>query len=161
MITLNDPGPGIAPDRLDANILTALADGQAWEAPLAAETAALRRRLLLQVAVTPQHHLTVPAGDAGWQPFLPGVSIKVLHDQEGVMSYLLRLAPGAVLSSHRHPNDEECLVLQRRVTIGPDLEVSAGGFHLARRDALHAPISSAGGATLFLRGVWPHPGQLV
>lgn len=103
----------------------------------------------------------MPTGDAGWQPFLPGVSIEVLHELDGVMSYLLRLAPAAVLSPHRHPNDEECLVLQRRVTIGPDLGVSAGGFHLARRDALHAPISSAVGATLFLRGASPRPGQLV
>jgi anti-sigma factor ChrR (cupin superfamily) len=161
MTTPNDSHRDDAPARLDADILAALADGQAWEAPTAGAAAALKRRLLLQVAAAEQRHLTVPAGEAGWQPFQPGVAIKVLHEQDGVMSYLLKLAPGAVLSPHRHPVDEECLVLEGRVTIGADLEVGAGGFHLARRDALHAPITSAGGATLFLRGASPHPGQLV
>jgi hypothetical protein len=52
-------------------------------------------------------------------------------------------------------------VLEGRVRIGSTLEIGAGSFHLARRDALHAPISTVDGATLFLRGASPHPDQLV
>jgi len=82
------------------------------------------------------------------------VRIKVLHEAAGVMSYLLRLAPGASLPAHRHPVDEECVVLEGEVQIG-SLRVAAGGFHLGRRDVLHERLESAGGALNFLRGAVP------
>ena len=152
-----DPSP--AP--LDEDILRALAEGQAWEAPPSTVTARIKHRLLQRIAATESRHLTVPASGGAWQPFQPGVQIKVLHEDGGIMSYLLRLAPGAVLSAHRHPVDEECVVLEGSVRIGDALEVAAGGFHLARRDALHAPISTVAGATIFLRGASPQPSHLV
>jgi quercetin dioxygenase-like cupin family protein len=157
----HDDTPDAAlPIALADDILRALADGQAWEAPPKAAAASLKHHLLGRVAATAEH-LTVPVETGTWQPFQPGVAIKVLHEQDGVMSYLLRLAPGATLGAHRHPVDEECLVLDGRVRIGATLELGAGSYHLARRDALHAPISSVDGATIFLRGACPHPGQLV
>ena len=70
------------------------------------------------------------------------------------MSYLLRLAPGAALPAHRHPVDEECVVLEGEVQIGT-LRVGAGGFHLGRKDVLHDRLCSAGGALIFLRGAIP------
>jgi quercetin dioxygenase-like cupin family protein len=121
----------------------------------------IKNDVMQRIAALADRHLTVPAADDRWQPFMPAVEIKVLHEQDGVMSYLLRLAPGATLGAHRHPVDEECLVLDGRVRIGATLELGAGSYHLARRDALHAPISSVDGATIFLRGACPHPGQLV
>jgi len=90
-----------------------------------------------------------------------GVDIKVLHEADGIMSYLLRLAPGASFSPHRHPIDEECVVLEGTLQIGSDLWVPAGGFHLAHRDSVHATVSSVTGATIFLRGASPHPAELV
>jgi quercetin dioxygenase-like cupin family protein len=154
-----DPDDTLA--TLDDDILRALADAQAWEAPPALATARVKHRLLQRVAQAEARHLTVPAAQGRWQPFQPGVEIKVLHEADGVMSYLLRLAPGAALAAHRHPVDEECVVLEGRVRIGDTLEIGAGGFHLAHRDALHAPISSVDGATIFLRGASPHPAHLV
>jgi quercetin dioxygenase-like cupin family protein len=146
---------------LDDDILRAIADGQAAEPAPAIANARIKHRLLQRVAQAEARHLTVPAGRDGWQPFQPGVEIKVLHEADGIMSYLLRLAPGAVLAPHRHPIDEECVVLEGRVCIGSTLEIGAGSFHLAHRDALHAPISTVDGATIFLRGASPHPDQLV
>ena len=122
---------------------------------------ALRRRLLERVADTDESHLTVVADDAGWQPWLPGVRIKVLHEDAGVMSYLLQLAPGARLPAHRHPVDEECVVLQGRLQVGTHTEVGEGAYHLARRGALHAPIISHDGATVFLRGAAPEADQVL
>jgi quercetin dioxygenase-like cupin family protein len=146
---------------LDDDIVRALADAQAWEAPPAVATARVKHRLLQRVAQAQTRHLTVPAAQGTWQPFQPGVEIKVLHEADGIMSYLLRLAPGAALAAHRHPIDEECVVLEGRVRIGDTLEIGTGAFHLARRDALHAPISTVDGAMIFLRGASPHPGHLV
>ena len=158
-MTLRDTDDTPAP--LADDILRALADGQAAEPVPAIPNARIKHRLLQRVAQAEARHLTVPAGRADWQPFQPGVEIKVLHEADGIMSYLLRLAPGAALAAHRHPIDEECVVLEGRVRIGDTLEIGAGSFHLARRDALHAPISTVDGAMLFLRGASPHPDQLV
>lgn len=146
---------------LDDDILRAIADGQAAEPVPAIASTRIKHRLLQRVAQAEARHLTVPSGTQGWQPFQPGVEIKVLHEADGIMSYLLRLAPGAALAPHRHPVDEECVVLEGRVRIGSTIEIGAGSFHLARRDALHAPISTVDGATIFLRGASPHPADLV
>jgi quercetin dioxygenase-like cupin family protein len=146
---------------LDADILAALASDPDEQA-LSPETAArIKHRLLERMAQAQAGHLTVHAGVGGWKPFSPGVSIKVLHRDGGIMSYLLKLAPGAQLAPHRHPMDEECVVLEGRLRIGDHLVVEAGGFHLAHRDALHDLISSDDGATIFLRGAVPHAALLI
>jgi quercetin dioxygenase-like cupin family protein len=126
-----------------------------------AQARAIRRRLLERVADTDDSHLTVPAGAAGWQAFGDGVQIKVLHENHGILSYLLKLSPGARLEAHRHPRDEECVVLEGRLKVGSQLEVGPGGYHLARAGSLHACISTDTGATLFLRGAEPHVDQLL
>ncbi|MFG6462870.1 cupin domain-containing protein [Roseateles sp. DXS20W] len=126
-----------------------------------AQARAIRRRLLERVADTDDSHLTVPPGAVGWQPFGDGVQIKVLHGQAGLLSYLLKLAPGARLEAHRHPADEECVVLEGVLKVGSRVEVGPGGYHLARAGSLHAPISTETGATLFLRGAEPHVDQLL
>lgn len=121
----------------------------------------MRRRLLERVADAEDSHLTIGPDDGEWQAFSEGVAIKVLREQDGVLSYLLRLAPGARLPAHRHPVDEECLVLQGTLRVGSRIEVGPGGYHLAHRGALHAGISSLDGATLFLRGAVPDANQIV
>jgi quercetin dioxygenase-like cupin family protein len=123
--------------------------------PTAAQIRAIRRRLMERVADADTSHLTLPPGEAGWQDWLPGVRIKVLREEAGVMSYLLRLAPGASVPAHRHRLDEECLVLQGRLRVGSQLQLDAGGYHLAHQGALHASLSSDEGALIFLRGASP------
>lgn len=121
----------------------------------AASAGRVKQRLMRRIAAasTPQH-LTVEAGQGEWQPFTPGTQIKVLHVDGGVMSYLVRLAAGASLPAHRHPVDEECVVLEGQVRIG-ELRIDAGGFHLGRRHVLHDRLVSDGGALIFLRGAVP------
>lgn len=121
----------------------------------------IRRRLMERVADADSSHLTID-GDAGeWQAFVEGVAIKVLREHAGVLSYLLRLEPGAVLPPHRHPHDEECLVLEGHVQVGSKIVVGPGGYHLAHGGALHATIRSTSGATIFLRGAVPDASQLL
>lgn len=122
---------------------------------------AIKRRLLERVADADTSHLTINAAQGSWQPFLDGVQIKVLLEAGGVQSYLLKLAPGACLPPHRHPMDEECLVLEGTLRVGSHTEVHAGGFHLAHRGALHPSVSTATGATIFLRGAVPHAGDVL
>ncbi|MBS0515742.1 MAG: cupin domain-containing protein [Proteobacteria bacterium] len=106
-------------------------------------------------------HRTIAGEQGVWHPFLPGVTIKVLRERGGVMSYLLRLEPGAVLPRHRHPCDEECIVLEGCLRIGSQFEIGAGSYHLAHAGALHARITTDTGATIFLRGAVPHAEQVL
>lgn len=121
----------------------------------------IRRRVMQRVADADASHHTVAADAGDWQPFLDGVRIKVLRLQGEVLSYLLQLEPGATLPAHRHPLDEECVVLEGRLFIGTRLEIGPGSYHLAHAGALHAPIVTPTGATIFLRGAVPDVAQLL
>jgi quercetin dioxygenase-like cupin family protein len=121
-----------------------------------AQAQVIHSRLMNRIADADQSHLTIQAGEGQWQPFVSGVSIKVLRKEAGVMSYLLRLEPGAVLAAHRHPQDEECIVLDGTLQVGTHIQMGPGSYHLAHRGALHAAISTQTGATVFLRGAVPH-----
>jgi anti-sigma factor ChrR (cupin superfamily) len=151
---------------LDADLLALMdaAAAQPEPAPLDKAThARVKQKLLRRIAAdtTPQHlHQPDAAVDIGWQDFGPGLRIKVLHHDAGVMSYLLRLAPGAALPVHRHPIDEECVVIEGEVQIGA-LRLGAGGFHLGRQDVLHDQLQSRDGALIFLRGAVPEAGLAV
>lgn len=146
-----------APDEtvLDAALIERISAALAPEAMDAAQQDRIKSRLLRRIAAdsTPRH-LTVAAPDPVWQPLGSGLSIKVLHESGGIMSYLLRLAPGAELPPHRHPVDEECVVLAGEVCIG-SLRLGAGGFHLGRKNVLHDRLHSPEGALIFLRGAVP------
>jgi anti-sigma factor ChrR (cupin superfamily) len=126
-----------------------------------AQARVIRRRLMERVADADTSHLTIDEDDGDWQPFLEGVAIKVLREHAGMLSYLLRLQPGAVLPPHRHPHDEECIVLEGRLRVGSRIEIGPGGYHLAHSGALHASITTETGATIFLRGAVPEAGQVL
>ena len=117
----------------------------------------MRLRLLARVADDDTSHFSVQADQGQWQAFASGVRIKVLHEHAcGSLSYLLQLAPGASLPAHRHPQDEECVVLQGTLRVGSHVQVDAGGWHLAHAGALHATLHTDTGALVYLRGAVPH-----
>ena len=158
---MNTPDPSDDTPTIDADLVAELTACQAAEPISPAAAARIKHRVLDRIARAETSHTTLHAADDQWQPFKQGVDIKVLNEADGIMSYLLRLAPGAFVDAHRHPVDEECVVLEGVVCIGDDLIVHAGGFHLAHKNTLHAPITSEGGATMFLRGASPHIADLV
>ena len=147
---------------LDPDVVAALIAAQRPEHD--ADAAALQRvrsRLMRAIATeSVTQHVTVKENAGSWHAFLPGIQRKVLHEQQGTMSYLLKFGPGAVLPAHRHPMDEECIVLEGTVRIG-ELALDAGGFHLARRGLPHADITSDLGAIIYLRGASPKAEHLV
>jgi quercetin dioxygenase-like cupin family protein len=122
----------------------------------------VRSTVLRQIArESTARHTTVRGGAEGWQPFLPGVRCKILREEEGCLSYLLQLDPGAELPAHRHPQDEECLVLEGDLRIDDVLVLRAGDYHLGRAGIHHACIRSSAGALLFLRGAAPETGHFL
>lgn len=121
----------------------------------------IRRRLMARVADADESHLTIDTFEGDWQAFAAGVAIKVLRVHAGEMSYLLRLEPGAAIPPHRHPQDEECIVLEGQLRVGTKTEIGPGGYHLAHGGALHGTITSSTGATIFLRGAVPDASQML
>jgi anti-sigma factor ChrR (cupin superfamily) len=153
------PPPDDDQPALDAKIVALLGDqlaDTAGAAPVDVQSIQRVKQALLRriAASNSAEHLTVQAAAGDWCPFGRGVQIKVLHEAAGVMSYLLRLQAGARLPAHRHPIDEECVVLEGEVQIG-ELRIAAGGFHLGRQDRLHDQLRSDAGALIFLRGATP------
>lgn len=149
---------------LDADLLALIDQALEADQPDPADASMherVKRKLLRRIAAdTTDRHLTHHPGPQDWQPFGEGVRIKVLHESGGVMSYLLRLQAGASLPAHRHPVDEECVVLEGEVQIG-SLQLAAGGFHLGRKDLLHDRLASTGGALIYLRGAIPQAALVV
>lgn len=157
-----DPDGAARPEPvLDADVLAWLDQAVTPEPVDEAAQARVKRRLLRRIAAesTPRHQ-TSTLDEGPWQPFGPGVTMKVLRQEGDTLSYLLRLQPGASLPPHRHPQDEECLVLEGEMHIGA-LVVRAGGYHLGCRDVLHDRLTSPGGALIFLRGAVPQAAQVL
>jgi anti-sigma factor ChrR (cupin superfamily) len=148
-------------ERPDDDIARALDAAQraapADDASLARARAKLMRRIANDSV---PHHTAVHANDGKWHALLPGIQRKVLFEQDGVMSYLLKFAPGAVLPAHRHPIDEECVVIEGVLRIG-ELVMPPGSYHRVRRDVMDADSSSEEGAIIFLRGASPRADQLL
>ena len=94
----------------------------------------------------------VLSGDGLWQdaPF-SGVKYQVLHydKQAGLLTQLVRLAPGAKFPPHRHGAAEQCLVLEGHVSIG-NLHLGKGDFNLAQPGTDHAEMTTAEGCLLLL-----------
>ena len=141
---------------LDEDLVAALNDAVAAAPPLdAAAHQRIKSRLLRRIAQEQlPRHTTITAEAGNWRELGDGLALKVLHRDGDVMSYLVRMAPGSRLPPHRHPVDEECVVLEGAVQIGT-LRVAAGGFHLGHRGVLHDVIESPDGALIYLRGAVP------
>lgn len=117
----------------------------------------LRRRLLRRTATMPQDHAvmaTVRAEEGYWQTLAPGVTMKTLHDDGNSHSFLVRLEAGAVLPSHPHEVDEECLVLEGEMHLG-DLHFRAGDHHIARAGSMHGRVTSPRGGLMYVRSAGP------
>ncbi|WP_418320812.1 cupin domain-containing protein [Piscinibacter sakaiensis] len=142
--------------------LSALLAGELMPEPAdEAGVGRLRRKILNRIASAETgRHLTVQPGDGHWNALGGGLELKVLHRHGDLMSYLVRMAPGSVLPPHRHPVDEECVVLDGEVQVG-ELRIGPGGFHLGRKDLPHAAVRSDGGALIFLRGAVPDLAHLI
>lgn len=100
----------------------------------------------------PEGGYTITAKEGEWQDYNDQVQVKVLHRDEatGLQSALWRLQPGAVIKSHQHTADEECLVLEGSILVGGH-PLKAGDFHFMESGSEHPDVTSEQGALLFLK----------
>lgn len=115
--------------------------------------AGLRARILsgagrLPYAVTE----TIRGHEIGWQESWPRIWVKVLKRDasSGIQLALFRLEPGAVMPEHAHTKDEECVVIEGELTIGP-LHLQSGDLHVAHPGTIHPAITTRTGALVFVR----------
>ena len=135
------PTPPAAPghDTASASRMTSAADQQGL--------AALLARMADGDA---QRFVTVRRDDGVWQSLAPDISMKILDSDRSMQAYLLRLAPGACLPGHPHPDDEMCYVLEGEATLG-DITVGPGDYHLARAGSAHGDVTTRAGCLLLIR----------
>ena len=62
-----------------------------------------------------ENRTLIELGDGDWQPLEPGIDLKLLWNDR---TTLLRCAPGAIMPSHVHDDDEYLLVLAGDLIIG-------------------------------------------
>lgn len=95
---------------------------------------------------------TIRASITEWFALNDKISIKILHQdhEKKIQTAIWKLKPGAVITAHRHSNDEECLVLEGSVNIG-NHTLHAGDYHIMNQGSYHSDLSSEHGALLFLK----------
>lgn len=139
---------------LDAETRKALDEGLGCASPDdEALLARVKARVLRAIgAQSDPQHRTVRASEGCWQVIRPGVERKMLWVTDSVESWMLRLAPGAVLPAHLHATDEECVVIEGSVRIGCALLLREGDFHVAAHGSWHDEVTTDEGAVVYLRG---------
>jgi hypothetical protein len=97
---------------------------------------------------------TVPAAGGDWRVLRPGVALKVLQRDAGtgVASYLVRYDAGSRVERHPQGSVEECMLVSGDLRID-DVDMRPGDWQIALPGGEHGPLSSAGGALVFVRGV--------
>lgn len=140
---------------LDAGMREAIALG--LQAQLEADVALLARVQARVFAAIPEQpgmrHLTVRADSGEWETLAPGLERKVLWRSGQACSSMVRLQPGMSFPPHTHPIDEECVVLEGSLRIGPNLLLRPGDFHVGLQGVCHGTVSTETGALCFLRTV--------
>ncbi len=149
------PFDDISSSPLDAGTRDAIQRGlQAQRDGDAALLDRVRSRVLAEIGErSGLRHLTVRVGSGEWERLAPGLERKVLWRSGAVCSSMIRLQPGMSFPPHDHPIDEECVILEGSLRIGPDLLLRPGDFHVGLQGVRHEMVSTETGALCFLRTV--------
>jgi anti-sigma factor ChrR (cupin superfamily) len=109
----------------------------------------LRQRLLDEIRTAPKAELR--RGAERWRPTeFAGISLCPLHNDKasGRRTFYLRMEPGAVIPSHVHGADEQCLVLEGDISWG-GRTYYGGDYFVTGQGSAH-PVSSTAGGNLLL-----------
>ena len=96
-------------------------------------------------------HFSTVHGDDGWDDFCPGVRIKPLWHGGERSSILVRMQAGASVNAHRHPLEEECLMLAGEAFVGDTLLRSCD-YQLAPMGSRHGAVTTDVGALFYVHG---------
>lgn len=137
---------------LEALVATSLAPID----PDSSAEATLRARLFARVARSAKANasfVNVRKGDGQWCEVSPGVFFKLLYEDHGVVSRLVRLDSGALWTLGQTGGTDELLLLSGHLCID-DLELHPHDYRLRGTDARTAVAQSPAGALVY----WRHSG---
>ncbi len=99
--------------------------------------------------------MIVKANDLEWQDagetYMRGTLIKVLRDDVGGRTILLKIPAGFRQESHSHLRTEQHYVIRGAYEMG-DILCPEGTYQLIHKDSTHGPITSATGAEILV--IW-------
>lgn len=95
---------------------------------------------------------TITSDSGTWRAIAPGVDVKLLHIDRarGFRTMLIRMAPGGVIPAHPHADDEECVLIEGEIFVGPT-RLGVGDWHLAPKGEMHPDITSPQGGLFYIR----------
>lgn len=106
---------------------------------------------LWQFAPDDLRPVCIDTRSARWHPGLvDGLSVMPLHEHDGVITALVRWAPGVRFSRHSHPGGEEIFVLQG-LFVDEHGEYPAGSWLRSPRWSSHAPHAGPEGALIWVK----------
>lgn len=129
-----------------------------YSVPAASMAPDLKHRLFARLELaTPDATLPVPLSapnasyvaireqDLNWQPFVPGVTVAIVHIDEVKRERVgfLRAEPGVHYPFHRHAAVEEIFMLKGDLVIG-DQVYGAGDYIRSAPNSTHAPYTNSG-----------------
>ena len=99
--------------------------------------------------------MIVKANDLEWQDagdtYMRGTLMKVLRDDEGGKTVLLKLPPGFRQEAHSHLRTEQHFVLQGSYAM-ETTHCPQGTYQLIHKDSTHGPVYSETGAEILV--IW-------
>jgi len=102
--------------------------------------------------------VTVRAGEGAWAEVGAGARTRLLREDGGTRSFLVRLDPGGRIDAADRDGDEECLVLEGEALLG-DALLLPGDYQCVPSGVRPAGLCSDGGALLFVRGMADSVGE--
>lgn len=164
--------------RAEVETLRAVVEELALAAPPVAPRAAVRERLLAQVAAEASSSSARPARPAGpasdvpasrarpappplpdllfafdheaqWIRVAPGLESRVLSHSADGLSYVLRVAPGASVPTHAHRRVEHSYILSGSIDVEGTL-CRAGDYHRASAGTRHTDFFSKEGCVMLI-----------
>ena len=141
---------------LEPALIAAFASATQPTTPDAMTSMRMREQLFQRVHSPAHEFLFVQGGQGEWLRLTQGVEFRVLRQDGDSCAYMLRMEAGARLPPHKHPQDEECLVLEGDATINGVL-CRVGDYHLAPQGSPHQWLTTEKGCLMFVRGAAVHP----
>lgn len=140
------------PDKLDIPSLATIAAALKPQLMSDDHKSRLKSSLMKRIKQPGEDLFIVRAQSDEWREFAPGVETKTLHRDPATEAEttLWRLAPGTVVPEHSHSLDEELMVLEGKLRIGPE-ELGPGDYLLGKKGIDHPEITTAEGALLLIR----------
>lgn len=99
-------------------------------------------------------HVTNIYNELGWKKatgYQVGTRIKILLDQDGLKTILLKLPPGFIMNSHTHIYNEQHVVLEGEYE-SEDKVFQSGTYRFIPAHKDHGPFASKSGAVIMV--IW-------